>query len=96
MASNNLFTINRRNFLKYMFLFTSFSCMPKSLMSFEKKMKNNIIRNDLNVPQATNYINNKPFELLNFAHVTDVHIVDEGNPLRFEELKTGRKVVGSF
>lgn len=87
MASNNLFTINRRDFLKYMFLFTSFSCMPKSLMSFEKKMKNNIIRNDLNVPQATNYINNKPFKLLNFAHVTDVHIVDEGNPLRFEELK---------
>ena len=29
----------------------------------------------------------KPAELLNLAHTTDFHIVDEGNPIRAEELK---------
>jgi 3',5'-cyclic AMP phosphodiesterase CpdA len=28
----------------------------------------------------------KPAELLSFAHTTDIHIVDEGNPIRAEEL----------
>jgi 3',5'-cyclic AMP phosphodiesterase CpdA len=29
----------------------------------------------------------QPAELLNFAHTTDIHLVDEGNPIRAEELK---------
>jgi hypothetical protein len=87
MSTNKIFSKNRRDFLKYSFFFTSFNFLPKSLISFENKFTTPIVRNDLEVSQASNYLNRNPIELLNFAHVTDVHIVDEGNPLRFEELK---------
>jgi 3',5'-cyclic AMP phosphodiesterase CpdA len=87
MSKNKAFTINRRNFLKYTFLFTSFSFIPKPLWSFENNVITPIIRNDLEVSQASSYLNSESFQLVSFAQVTDVHIVDEGNPLRFEELK---------
>ena len=87
MSKNKHSTFNRRDFLKYAFLFASFNLIPKPLRSFENNIITPIIRNDLETSPAYSSLNNKPFELLNFAHVTDVHIVDEGNPLRFEELK---------
>ncbi|MDY6820862.1 MAG: metallophosphoesterase [Deferribacterota bacterium] len=93
---NNIYNkrFNRRQFLKYSLLTSTISLLPKPLKAFgfgdifnKNYTENYVVRNDLNVTPNTTVINSKPIKLIDFAHLTDVHIVDEGNPLRFEELK---------
>lgn len=46
-----------------------------------------IERNDLEITPDIQSATGFSGELLDFAQVSDVHIVDEGHPLRFEELQ---------
>jgi hypothetical protein len=80
--------ISRRQLLKYSLLTATINLIPKPLRALGKKINNKdyIVRNDLNITPNNSFTNENTIKLIDFAHLTDVHIVDEGNPLRLEEL----------
>jgi hypothetical protein len=90
MGKSKIFEITRRKFLKIAGAFGALSVLnPLKLFAATPVSPSTKIaetRNDLEVISNGTVV---PTKLLEFAQVTDIHICDNGNPMRFENLKAG-------
>ncbi|MDD5712546.1 MAG: metallophosphoesterase, partial [Smithellaceae bacterium] len=88
MAGKNFLRLSRRGFIKMAGSVGALLMFAKPSQLFAASESVLPIRNDLNVTINPAAATGRVFNLVDLAHVTDVHIVDNGNVMRFEELLT--------
>lgn len=88
MIKDGLFKITRRGFLKITGSGSALLVFSNPLKILSNIFTSNVIaRNDLDIAPDISNATGYNFKILDFAQVSDIHIVDEGNQLRAEELK---------
>jgi|GEM_PF-737987 len=88
MIKDGLFKITRRKFLKITGSGSALLVFSNPLKILSNIFTSNVIaRNDLDISPDISNATGYNFKILDFAQVSDIHIVDEGNQLRAEELK---------
>ncbi|MBN1634918.1 MAG: metallophosphoesterase [Deltaproteobacteria bacterium] len=92
MQFHKFFKVTRRTFLKLTGISSAAIVFSNPAAILARAAGRAMIRNDLGVVPDNANATGYSFNLLNIAQVSDVHIVDDCNPLRFENLKLCGKV----